>query len=62
MNKYSEIRNPKPEIFVREIMTPREAAEYFERPCSDHLPPGEKRGDSWAKGRRKLEIQKGRIG
>ena len=29
MNKHSAIRNPQSEIYVREIMTPREAAEYL---------------------------------
>jgi excisionase family DNA binding protein len=29
MNRYSEFRSPKSEIKVREIMTPREAAEYL---------------------------------
>jgi excisionase family DNA binding protein len=29
MNKYSEIRDPNSEFHVKEIMTPREAAEYL---------------------------------
>ncbi len=29
MDRYSEIRNPKPEILMKEILTPRETAEYL---------------------------------
>jgi excisionase family DNA binding protein len=54
MNKYSEIRNPKSEIRVREIMTPREAAEYLSvhvrtiyRLAKNGDIPGRKVGGSW---------------
>lgn len=54
MNKYSEIRNPKPEIRMREIMTPREAAEYLSvhvrtiyRLAKNGNIPGRKIGGSW---------------
>ena len=54
MNKYSEIRNPKSEIFVRESMTPREAAEYLSvhvrtiyRLAKNGEIPGRKIGGSW---------------
>jgi excisionase family DNA binding protein len=54
MNKYSEIRNPKSEIRVREIMTPREAAEYLSvhvrtiyRLVKNGDIPGRKVGGSW---------------
>jgi excisionase family DNA binding protein len=63
MNKYSEIRNPvgttartvaKSEIFIREIMTPREAAEYLSvhvrtiyRLAKNGEIPGRKMGGSW---------------
>ena len=29
MNNYSEFRNPKSQLWMKEIMTPREAAEYL---------------------------------
>ena len=54
MNKYSEFRIPKSEIFVREIMTPREAAEYLSihvrtiyRLAKNGEIPGRKVGGSW---------------
>jgi excisionase family DNA binding protein len=54
MNKYSEIRNPKSEIQVREILTPREAAEYLSvhvrtiyRLVKNGDIPGRKVGGSW---------------
>jgi excisionase family DNA binding protein len=54
MNKYSEIRNLKPEIRMREIMTPREAAEYLSvhvrtiyRLAKNGNIPGRKIGGSW---------------
>lgn len=54
MNKYSEIRNPKFGIQVREIMTPREAAEYLSvhvrtiyRLAKNGDIPGRKVGGSW---------------
>ena len=54
MNKYSEIRNPKSEIQVREILTPREAAEYLSvhvrtiyRLAKNGDIPGRKVGGSW---------------
>jgi len=54
MNKYSEIRNPKSGIQVREIMTPREAAEYLSvhvrtiyRLAKQGEIPGRKVGGSW---------------
>jgi excisionase family DNA binding protein len=54
MNKYSEIRNPKSEIRIREIMTPREAAEYLSvhvrtiyRLAKNGDIPGRKVGGSW---------------
>jgi len=54
MNKYSEIRIPKSEFRVREIMTPREAAEYLSvhvrtiyRLAKNGEIPGRKVGGSW---------------
>jgi excisionase family DNA binding protein len=54
MNRYSEIRNPKSEIQVREILTPREAAEYLSvhvrtiyRLAKNGDIPGRKVGGSW---------------
>ncbi len=54
MNKYSEIRNPKSEIRMKEIMTPREAAEYLSvhvrtiyRLAKHREIPGRKVGGSW---------------
>jgi excisionase family DNA binding protein len=54
MNRYSEIRNPKSEIQVREILTPREAAEYLSvhvrtiyRLVKNGDIPGRKVGGSW---------------
>lgn len=54
MKKYSEIRNPKSEIYMREIMTPREAAEYLSihvrtiyRLAKNGEIPGRKIGGSW---------------
>ena len=54
MNRYSEIRNPKSEIQVREILTPREAAEYLSvhvrtiyRLGKNGDIPGRKVGGSW---------------
>ena len=54
MNKYSETRNPKLKIQVREIMTPREAAEYLSvhvrtiyRLVKNGEIPGRKVGGSW---------------
>ena len=54
MNKYSEFRIPKSEIQVREIMTPREAAEYLSvhvrtiyRLAKQGEIPGRKVGGSW---------------
>ncbi len=54
MNKYSAIRNPKSEIYIREIMTPREAAEYLSihvrtvyRLAKNGEIPGRKIGGSW---------------
>lgn len=54
MNRYSEIRNPKSEIKLREIMTPREAAEYLSvhvrtiyRLAKNGDIPGRKVGGSW---------------
>jgi excisionase family DNA binding protein len=54
MNRYSEFRNPKSEIRVREIMTPREAAEYLSvhvrtiyRLAKNGDIPGRKVGGSW---------------
>ncbi len=54
MNKYSEIRNPKSEIQVKEILTPREAAEYLSvhvrtiyRLAKNVKIPGRKVGGSW---------------
>jgi len=54
MNKYSEFRIPKSEIGVREIMTPREAAEYLSvhvrtiyRLAKNGDIPGRKVGGSW---------------
>jgi excisionase family DNA binding protein len=54
MNQYSEIRNPKSEIRVKEIMTPREAADYLSvhvrtiyRLAKNGEIPGRKVGGSW---------------
>jgi excisionase family DNA binding protein len=54
MNKYSELRIPKSEIRIREIMTPREAAEYLSvhvrtiyRLAKNGDIPGRKVGGSW---------------
>jgi len=54
MNQYSEFRNPKSEMRVREIMTPREAAEYLSvhvrtiyRLAKNGEIPGRKVGGSW---------------
>jgi len=54
MNQYSEIRNPKSEMRVKEIMTPREAAEYLSvhvrtiyRLAKNGEIPGRKVGGSW---------------
>jgi len=54
MNKYSELRTPKFEIWVREILTPREAAEYLNvhvrtiyRLAKKGEIPGRKVGGSW---------------
>jgi excisionase family DNA binding protein len=54
MNRYSESRNPKSEIQVREILTPREAAEYLSvhvrtiyRLVKNGEIPGRKIGGSW---------------
>jgi len=54
MNRYSELRNPKSEIQVREILTPREAAEYLSvhvrtiyRLVKNGDIPGRKVGGSW---------------
>ena len=54
MNKNPEIRIPKPEIQLREIMTPREAAEYLSvhvrtiyRLAKNGNIPGRKVGGSW---------------
>ena len=54
MNRYPEFRNPKSEIQVREILTPREAAEYLSvhvrtiyRLVKNGDIPGRKVGGSW---------------
>jgi excisionase family DNA binding protein len=54
MNRYSEFRNPKSEIQAREILTPREAAEYLSvhvrtiyRLAKNGDIPGRKVGGSW---------------
>lgn len=54
MNRYSELRNPKSEIRVKEILTPREAAEYLSvhvrtiyRLAKNGDIPGRKVGGSW---------------
>ena len=54
MNQYSEIRNPKSEMRVKEIMTPREAADYLSvhvrtiyRLAKNREIPGRKVGGSW---------------
>jgi excisionase family DNA binding protein len=54
MNRYSESRNPKSEIQVREILKPREAAEYLSvhvrtiyRLVKNGEIPGRKIGGSW---------------
>ena len=54
MKRESAIRNPQSEIYVREIMTPREAAEYLSihvrtiyRLAKNRDIPGRKIGGSW---------------
>lgn len=54
MNKYSAIRNPNSEFQVREILTPREAADYLSvhvrtiyRLVKKGDIPGRKIGGSW---------------
>lgn len=54
MNRYSEIQNPKSEVRVKEILTPREAAEYLSvhvrtiyRLAKNGDIPGRKVGGSW---------------
>lgn len=54
MSQYTEIRNPKSEFRMREIMTPREAAEYLSvhvrtiyRLAKNGDIPGRKIGGSW---------------
>ena len=54
MNRNPEIRIPKPDIQLREIMTPREAAEYLSvhvrtiyRLAKNGDIPGRKVGGSW---------------
>lgn len=54
MNKHSAIRNPQSEFQVREILTPREAAEYLSvhvrtiyRLVKQGEIPGRKIGGSW---------------
>ena len=54
MNRYSEIRDPRSETQVREILTPREAAEYLSvhvrtiyRLAKNGEIPGRKIGGSW---------------
>ena len=54
MNQYPEVQIPKSEIRVREIMTPREAAEYLSvhvrtiyRLAKKGQIPGRKVGGSW---------------
>jgi excisionase family DNA binding protein len=54
MNRYSELRNLKSEIRVKEILTPREAAEYLSvhvrtiyRLAKNGDIPGRKVGGSW---------------
>jgi excisionase family DNA binding protein len=54
MNKHSAIRNPQSAIQTREIMTPREAAEYLSvhvrtiyRLAKNGDIPGRKVGGSW---------------
>jgi excisionase family DNA binding protein len=54
MNRYPEFRIPKSEIQVREILTPREAAEYLSvhvrtiyRLAKNGDIPGRKVGGSW---------------
>ena len=54
MNQYSEFRNPKSEMRVKEIMTPREAADYLSvhvrtiyRLAKNREIPGRKVGGSW---------------
>ena len=54
MNRYSELRNSKSEIRVKEILTPREAAEYLSvhvrtiyRLAKNGDIPGRKVGGSW---------------
>jgi excisionase family DNA binding protein len=54
MNKYSEFRFPNAEIRIKEILTPREAAEYLSvhvrtiyRLAKNREIPGRKVGGSW---------------
>ena len=54
MNKYSAIRNPQSAFQIREVMTPREAAEYLSvhvrtiyRLAKNGDIPGRKVGGSW---------------
>jgi len=54
MDKYSEIQNPKSETRVREVLTPREAAEYLSvhvrtiyRLAKNREIPCRKVGGSW---------------
>jgi len=54
MNKHSAVRNPQSEFQVREILTPREAAEYLSvhvrtiyRLVKQGEIPGRKIGGSW---------------
>ena len=54
MNKYSELRTPNYELRTKEIMTPREAAEYLSvhvrtiyRLAKNGDIPGRKVGGSW---------------
>jgi len=54
MNKYSELQNPRVEFWLRDIMTPREAAGYLNvhvrtiyRLAKKGEIPGRKVGGSW---------------
>jgi len=54
MNKYSELRTPNSELHIREILTPREAADYLSihvrtiyRLAKNGDIPGRKIGGSW---------------
>ena len=54
MDKYSEFRNPNSEMKLREILTPREAADYLSvhvrtiyRLVKNGAIPGRKVGGSW---------------